>query len=331
MQSYNKILIIQTAFIGDVILATPIIETLHLNFPKAKIHFCLRKGNEKLFDQHPLLDKVLIWQKQENKWGNWWKLLVDIRKEKYDVVLCVQRFFSAGLLTALSGGKLKVGFNKNPMSFSFGEKVTHEIGNGLHETDRNLSLVKSFCQQLKTKPKLYISHETKEKIKLFDGENYITIAPASVWFTKQFPTQQWVNFLKKIPKLKVYLLGAPADQALAQKIIQESGHANSESLCGKLNFLESAALMKKAKMNFVNDSAPMHLASAVDAPVTAIFCSTIPEFGFGPLSTNSNLIQIKEKLSCRPCGLHGKKACPQQHFSCAYHININELTQCIPQ
>jgi ADP-heptose:LPS heptosyltransferase len=80
--------------------------------------------------------------------------------------------------------------------------------------------------------------------------------------------------------------------------------------------------MKLATMNYVNDSAPLHLASAMNAPVTAFFCSTIPEFGFGPLSENNQIIQTEEKLNCRPCGLHGKKVCPEGHFKCGTEINI---------
>jgi heptosyltransferase-2 len=83
--------------------------------------------------------------------------------------------------------------------------------------------------------------------------------------------------------------------------------------------------MKSATMNFMNDSAPMHLASSVDAPTTAIFCSTVTSFGFGPLSNNSIVVETKEKLDCRPCGLHGHKECPKKHFKCAENININEL------
>ncbi|MDP4826507.1 MAG: hypothetical protein NWR73_02395, partial [Flavobacteriales bacterium] len=65
--------------------------------------------------------------------------------------------------------------------------------------------------------------------------------------------------------------------------------------------------------------------SAVDAPVTAIFCSTIPEFGFGPLGKKAHVVQTPEKLACRPCGLHGYKACPQKHFACAKGILIRDL------
>jgi heptosyltransferase-2 len=96
-------------------------------------------------------------------------------------------------------------------------------------------------------------------------------------------------------------------------------------IAGQLSLLQSAALMSRAKRNFVNDSGPLHLCSAMNAPVTAVFCSTLPSFGFGPLSVDSSIVETKEKLSCRPCGLHGKKVCPEGHFKCGNGIDANEL------
>jgi heptosyltransferase-2 len=83
--------------------------------------------------------------------------------------------------------------------------------------------------------------------------------------------------------------------------------------------------MQKADMNYVNDSAPLHLASALNAPVTAFFCSTIPEFGFYPLSDKSEVIEVKN-LECRPCGLHGYRSCPKSHFKCGNEIKLPEIT-----
>ena len=71
----------------------------------------------------------------------------------------------------------------------------------------------------------------------------------------------------------------------------------------------------------------MHLASAVNAPTTVIYCSTVPEFGFGPLSDKSFIIQASEKPACKPCGLHGFKECPKKHFDCALKINVNQLLE----
>ena len=157
--------------------------------------------------------------------------------------------------------------------------------------------------------------------------SYICIAPASVWFTKQFPKEKWIAFIDQLPSgiISVYLLGAPSDQNYGEVIRTGTKHPGVVNLSGKLSFLESAALMQYAAMNFVNDSAPMHLASAVNAPVTAVFCSTVPDFGFGPLSDRSFIVETTEPLTCRPCGLHGYKSCPQGHFKCALTISNEQL------
>ena len=84
--------------------------------------------------------------------------------------------------------------------------------------------------------------------------------------------------------------------------------------------------MESAAMNYVNDSAPLHIASAMNAPVMAVFCSTVPAFGFGPLNANGRILERKEPLSCRPCGLHGYKACPEAHFKCALEIDVERST-----
>ncbi|MFN7234860.1 MAG: glycosyltransferase family 9 protein, partial [Cyclobacteriaceae bacterium] len=110
---------------------------------------------------------------------------------------------------------------------------------------------------------------------------------------------------------------------------RKSGSPRVRNLAGELTFLQSAALMKEAVMNYVNDSAPMHLASAVDAPVTAIYCSTLPSFGFGPLSSNSRVVETHEKLDCRPCGLHGHRQCAKGHFKCSSGIQVDQLLETI--
>ncbi len=322
----QSFLIIQTAFIGDVILATGLIEKLHQHYPNASIDFLLRKGNEGLLVGHPLLRNVLIWDKKESKISNLFKLIGQIRRTHYDCVVDVHRFASSGLITAFSGSKLKIGFDKNPISFAFTKKIKHQIGN-LHEVQRNHQLIESITDSNFARPKLYPAEKDFDKVKSFQTKPYLCVAPTSVWFTKQFPVEKWIEFIKAISNTrgKIYLLGAPSDHSICESIRLASANANAINVAGKFSFLESAALMKNAAMNFVNDSAPMHLASAMNAPVTAIFCSTVPSFGFGPLSDQSIIIETKEKLDCRPCGLHGFKACPKGHFKCAYSIENEEL------
>ncbi|MEI7981587.1 MAG: glycosyltransferase family 9 protein [Bacteroidota bacterium] len=327
----KKILIIQTASIGDVILATPLLEKLHHVFPEASIDFLLKKGNEGLFKNHPFLHETLVWDKSSDAWLNFDKLMHRVWSTRYDLVVNIQRFLMTGLMTAFSRAQLKIGFDKNPMSFLFTRRIRHRIGKGVHEIDRNLSLIEEFrdprisgwqpSSVIRYLPCLYPSKEDEEKVKPFLRPDYYTISPASLWFTKQFPAEKWIELIKLIPEDKtIYLLGAPGDHALCEEIRSKSGLAAAINLCGRLSFLQSAALMKHAQMNFTNDSAPMHLASSVNAAVTVIYCSTVPEFGFGPLSDNTAVIETPEKLPCRPCGLHGFRKCPEKHFRCALGI-----------
>ncbi|MEI8075838.1 MAG: glycosyltransferase family 9 protein, partial [Bacteroidota bacterium] len=101
----QKILVIQTAFIGDVVLVTALLEDLHLQNPNAVLDILVRKGNETLFTAHPYLNEVLIWQKKENKYANLYKVIYQIQQNKYDRVINVQRFAATGFITVLSGAK----------------------------------------------------------------------------------------------------------------------------------------------------------------------------------------------------------------------------------
>lgn len=325
----TKILIIQTASIGDVILATPVIEALHQSYPDAIIDFLMKDGFQSLLEGHPHLHHILRWNKKEKKYGNLRALIKYVRNQRYDAVINLQRFFSTGLITTLSGAPIRAGFSKNPLGFLFTHKAKHLIGNNKstpHETERNLSVIEGFAKTGEKRPVLYPSQTAFAKVSQFKTGKYICIAPASLWFTKQYPEQKWVEFIDKVPPdTNVILIGSEDDKEVSKTIIKNTKNQKVLDLCGKLNLLESAALIRDASMNYVNDSAVLHLCSAMNAPVTAIFCSTVPAFGFGPLSDDSDVVEIRKQLSCRPCGLHGKKECPEGHFKCALDMDSDEL------
>jgi heptosyltransferase-2 len=313
--------------LGDVVLATPLIEKLHRHYPTAQIDFLLRKGNEGLLLGHPVLRQTLIWDKSDGKYRNLWRLLRHIRRERYDLLVCCQRFAAAGWLTALSGAGQTVGFDKNPLSVFFSRRLPHRIGDGGHETDRNLSLIRHLTDALPERPRLYPAAADFEAAAEAAGPGpYVCIAPTSVWFTKQWPAEKWLELIARIPPShRVLLLGAPSDQSACAAIARQAGSARVQNLAGRLNLLQSAGLLAGASMNYVNDSAPLHLASAMNAPVAAVFCSTLPAFGFGPLSDRRFLLETTAQLPCRPCGLHGKKACPKGHFDCARTIDAGQF------
>ncbi|HNU58280.1 MAG TPA: glycosyltransferase family 9 protein [Flavobacteriales bacterium] len=326
----KRFLVIQTAFLGDAVLVTSIVEKLHVFYPDAQIDLVVRKGNDGLFIGHPFIHTLHVWNKREGKTRALFKLIGALRKTKYDHIINAQRFFSTGLMTVLARGKAKVGYDKNPLSFLFTRRVKHVIGDGRHEVDRLNALIEHLTDASRPLPRLYPSDADRraahEHISTWTHGHmeYVCIAPASVWFTKQWPEAKWIELIKALPAdRQVFLIGAPGDSAMAQRIISASGRG--VDLTRELKLLESAALMEGAVMNYVNDSAPLHIASAMNAPVAAVFCSTVPSFGFGPLRENGRVVETTEKLDCRPCGLHGYKACPKGHFKCAWGVEVRSL------
>ncbi len=204
------------------------------------------------------------------------------------------------------------------------KKIKHDIGNGLHEVERNLLCIQHHGAKSKLRPEIFPSKEDYTKVEDLQTEKYYCLAPASIWFTKQLPENKWVELAQQLSsKGKVYFVGGPSDFDLCERLKREVNQDKCLNIAGKFSFLESSALFQKAEMNFVNDSGPLHFCSAVNAPVTAFFCSTTPDFGFGPLSDQSNIVESEIKPECKPCGLHGYKSCPKGHFKCGNEIKID--------
>lgn len=331
--SSKTILVIQTAFIGDTILASHFARALKDQYPDSKIHFFLRKGNESVIQGLPTIEKTWIWDKQGGKVKNLIKLILELRKIKFDMVFNLHRHFNSGLVTVLMKSPLKAGFKQNPLSFFYTRKINHQIPDprGWHEVQRNLELIPGYQIEGNSKfykPELPIQQKNIDKVAQYTHGTYFVVAPASVWFTKAWSEHKYRELTGELVKLgKVYFIGAPSDKELCDRIRKD--FPNTENLCGGLNLLDSAALMKHAHRVFVNDSAPLHLASCVNAKTTAIFCSTVPEFGYTPLADDSVVVDVGNELSCRPCGLHGYKACPLGHFKCAEDVEIKSVLSTI--
>jgi heptosyltransferase-2 len=341
----HRILVIQTAFIGDVVLATALLQNLHAAYPAATIDILVRQGADELFTDHPYINEVHVWNKKKNKYQHLFQIIQNIRRIKYDVVINVQRYLATGIITVLSGAKKTIGFNKNPLSFLFSEVVAHQFGAAaeaaeaggraaaqnsnsasLHETSRNHALLASLTTAPVAKPALYPSVANFATVQKWQGAPYICMSPGSVWETKKMPAKNWIDLINAVPtNYTIYLMGAPNETALCAEILSGSSREGVINIAGQLNLLEAAALIKGARLNYVNDSAPMHLASATNAPVAAIYCSTIPAFGYGPLSDTQFVVETLEHLPCKPCGLHGKKVCPLGHFNCGHTITTAQL------
>jgi len=175
-----RFLIIQTAFIGDVILATALLEQLRAALPEAVLDVLVRTGNESLLAGHPFLNEVLTWNKKLAKYRDLWRILTLVRARKYDVILNLQRFGATGLLTALSKAKLTIGFAKNPFSRFFTCRVDHRYEPDIHEVDRNAGLLYPLgIHGPRTMPKLYPSEADYATARSYQAKPYVCIAPTT--------------------------------------------------------------------------------------------------------------------------------------------------------
>ena len=326
----HQVLFVQPAFIGDVILFTGLLETWHVAWPRAAVDVWVRKGNERLFADHPFVREVRVWDKSHARYAALLGQIRSVRSARYDAVITPHRHASSGLLAGLSGAPIRVGFKQNPWSFLFTRRVRHVLENGGHEVERNHGLIAPWCPDRRL-PRLYpgTDHAIPET-----WRGAIVLAPASQWFTKQWPPEKWVALLHQLahhaPETPVVLMGGPADASLVDSLLQRSRkHPRVFRTPAKASLDYAAAVIQRAACVVSNDSAPLHLASALGVRAVAIYCSTVPAFGFGPLTPGSTIIEAEEELPCRPCGAHGHKKCPEGHFQCARSIGAERVRDAV--
>ncbi len=331
MQGVRKILFIQTAFIGDAILASAMWEAWHTSFPEDEIHVCVRAGNEVLFQNHPFIHRVWTWDKRGGvlvRYVRLFRLGIGLRQERFDAVFTPHRHASSGVLARLTEAPIRSGFDEHPMRSGFTHTTRHEFKKGTHEVQRNHRLMDPWLESpVASSPRLYPDpHRFVEP----DSGKFGVMAPASQWGTKQWPEPKWVATCDALMEevQKIYLVGGPGDAPLLDRIQRATAHSgvvvrSSQSL------LDSAGMMQAAQWVLTNDSGPMHLASAVNAPTVAVFCSTTPDYGFGPLSLKRAVVETLHSLDCKPCGLHGHVKCPKSHFDCGQGIDVRSVIAAI--
>jgi heptosyltransferase-2 len=325
-----RFLVLQPAFLGDVILGLSVPQKLKRFYPQAEVHYLIRKGFENVTANHPAIDQLWLFDRHKSKIKELYRVIKCLRQYDFDVVINLHRFFSSGLITAFLKAKEKVGYDKNPFSGTFDKVIQHTFSmpdapRPTHEVERYLQLITHLTDDSFERPRLYPSPQDFQKISSYAiPKPYVVIAPASLWATKRLPIEKWQELIEKIKyRFTICLIGGKEDYMPAQNLVNNSDRIFN--FCGELSLMQSAAMIAHAHHIFTNDSAPMHLASAVNTPTTAVFCSTIPAFGFGPLAEVSRIVEYRERLPCRPCGLHGHQKCPQGHFQCGKGIEISDL------
>jgi len=327
MLSARPTLLIQTGSLTDVVLLTSLLEHLHRTEPAATLDIVIQQEYAELLQHHPFVNQIITLEKTQAKLQATRQLLRQVRASNYYRVINLQHSTATGLLTAFSGAVERIGFTKNPLAKGFTQAVPYFIGLGVHEVARNLQLLALAPYAPLTLPRLYPTPAALAAAAPYTtAGDYLCIAPGADQRTRQLPIEQWKKLLAALPAhYRVYLVGTAADAAACAEVSECTNRAGVVNLAGELSVLATAALLRGAVLNYVTDSAMLHVCSAVAAPTCAVYCSTVPAFGFGPLSPNAWVVETEEELECRSCDVTGYAQCPLTHFLCGRGIRTTQL------
>lgn len=327
----EKILLIQTAFIGDAVLTLPMLKYLKERYPCSVIDVITTPAAREIFAASPFTDKVTAYDKRgkDKSLIRLFSLAKNIRQQGYSRIYSPHRSFRSSLIVALSGVKETFGFSN--ASFSTVYKNIVRYNKAHHEVQRNLELagMGGNDPEWKIRPELVIEQGIVDKISGymsdFSGRKIAAIAPGSVWATKKFPKDRFIEIINFLiaNSFLILLIGGEADASYCSDIA--SGFRGQVvSTAGRFSIIETVEILKHCTILISNDSAPTHFGMCAGIPVLTIYCSTIPGFGFYPYSAESNFVSYDE-LSCKPCGIHGRQECPIKTFECAHKLNNSTI------
>jgi heptosyltransferase-2 len=333
----EKVLILQTAFLGDLILSTSFFHAVRKVHPDAIIHLVCNLGTEQILEGNPDLNLVIPLDKKKIKKHlfGFISFALGLRKEKYTIVYAAHFSFRSSLMSYLTGAPVRVGYAESGFSFLH-TKTVPRPKTGPHEVEKLFSLLPidptDYPKDRDRRPFLFPKSDdissfrkTSQTI-LPNNEPYIILAPSSLWETKRLPEEKFVSIISQILRKRtetIVLIGSKADEKIQDRIFQllkieplkEKERARLHSLIGKTSLGELAVWIQNASAIVSNDSSPVHFASAFDTPTIMIYGATIPAFGYSSLATRQKILEVPD-LSCRPCGIHGGNSCPRSHFKC---------------
>jgi heptosyltransferase-2 len=335
MRPVDRILVLQTAFLGDVILTLPLVQVLKEFFAFSSVDVVVIPRAANILSGHPDIRRIIEFDKRgrDAGIGGLWRLAMKLRRERYSLALVPHRSLRSALLVLMAGIPIRVGFTKSAGRFLFTKGVAYQ--NGVHEIDRNLSLLKGIGIGTYPfrRPALYPSAEDSAAVSSFLAQSFsgrlpplVAIAPGTVWNTKRWFKERFAELAASFVAdgFGVVVIGGKDDRALSEEIADPERSIVSSA--GKLTLLQSAELIRRCRLLVCNDSAPLHLATSVGTPIAAIFGATVPEFGFGPVGERDVTIETRG-LSCRPCSIHGGDECPIETFECMDRITTDRVYQ----
>lgn len=330
----NNLIIVQTAFLGDVALALPLANFIKQIEPQINIHFVTTPQAAEIVRYAKSIDSVILFDKRNSHSGLKGIRIIseEISMLKPEFLIALHKSLRTTLLSHFSKAAYSIGYSNSSLSFFYKQKVPYYQHR--HEIDRNFCFVPKFLNisqpkniGLETDFKFpledhsFVEEMLKERLK-FNKDGLVLIAPGSVWPTKRWQSEKFIQLSERFIELgyNVALMGAKSDATLYESVNVK----NLINFIGVFSIPQSLILMQKARLVITNDSAPTHFAGLVGTPVLTIFGPTSPKFGFAPRNSNSDYIELSN-LKCKPCSIHGGKKCPLKHHRCMSELSVDTV------
>jgi len=355
----KKILLIQTAFIGDVILITPLINGLKMIYPEATLDVVVIPKCESILKNNPHVRKIYCFDKKKGLL-TLYRLIFAIRSERYDLSVSPHSSLRSGLIPSLAGIPHRIGFQRNLQRYLLTKSIIHApVSEHLHKVVKNLSLLKILPLELREQKPIdhkymYLAdnngksfqiplqttiyplpenHQCTEEVlqSLPKSKGVIVLAPGSVWFTKRWSIHRFLVLAERLVEagFAIVLTGSADEYSICEYIhsaVQTRFPEKSGAiLCkaGEFSLLDSVALIRQVSLVVCNDSGTLHMANATQTPVFAFFGPTTQDIGYFPFGEQDFVFEVD--LSCRPCGSHGGRYCPQHHHNCMQMISVDTV------
>jgi heptosyltransferase-2 len=331
----KKILVIQTAFIGDIVLSSPMFEALKVIYKNGEIYLLTTPKGKELMEKNPFIKEIISYDKKrrEKRLIDLIRIIKTIKRIKFDLAIIPHPSIRSALIAYLGKIPCRVGFSKRFVDVFYNEKVKYS--SNLHQVERNLDLVYRGANKKIPHLKIYISNNDRRKANVFlkknkilDGDLIVGINPSSYWPTKRWKIEGFAevaDFLIREERAKVIIFGGPNDEEILKEV---SNNMKEKAIYARniFNLRELSAVIERCSLFISNDSAPMHIAMAMNVPTVAIFGPTTLDIGFGPYGERYIVVERKD-LKCRPCSLHGPKRCPKKDFACMEGITSKEIIE----
>lgn len=330
----SRLLVVQTAFLGDIVLTTPLLRELKRAHPGSTTTLVTTPLGSALLSGHPAVDEIVVHdkRKKDKGVGGVLRAVRALRAKRFDIAVAAQRSARTGLLVRGSGAPLRIGFEKAAGAWAYTDRVPWRAED--HAVRRYLALAgpAGGDPDADPTPTLPVRPEARAKVDALlrdqgvsETESLLAVAPGSIWGTKRWTPEGFAAVLRQAPSLglRAVLTGSPDEEALCREVADLAG-GSVPVLAGTTGLPELVALIARAKVLVCGDSGPGHVASAVGTPVVAIFGPTVPAFGYTPWG-DGNVIVERAGLECRPCDAHGPQVCPLGHHRCMTEIGAADV------